>query len=192
MLSLLLAAGAVERMGIAAWFLAVAVGCFLLLLGSMLFGHDHDADHDHDVDHDHGGDHGAGNMSIFSVKIILAFGVGFGAGGFIGARNDLSWLGSSLSGLVGGLVVGGIGYLFLNALYTRQASSTVQTKQLVGATGIVDTSIDAGSVGRIVVSLPSGRETFLAKSATGKPLALNTPVKIVRVDGSIVSVEPTA
>lgn len=194
MTSFLLAAGAAERMGISAWFLAVAVGCFLLLLASMVFGHDHDhdADHDHDVDHDHGGGHGPGHMSVFSVKVMLAFGVGFGAGGYIGARNDLLWLGSLLSGLAGGLVIAGIGYAFLNALYTRQGSSTVQTKQLVGATGIVDTTIDPGSVGRIVVSLPSGRETFLAKSATGERLALNTSVKIVRVDGAIVSVEPSA
>jgi membrane protein implicated in regulation of membrane protease activity len=193
MTSLLLAAGAAERMGISAWFLAVAVGCFLLLLASMVFGHDHDhdADHDHDVDHDHGGGH-ASPMSPFSVKVILTFGVGFGAGGYIGARNDLLWLGSLLSGLLGGLVIGGIGYAFLNALYTRQGSSTVQPKLLVGATGIVDTTIDPGSVGRVVVSLPSGRETFLAKSATGERLALNTSVKIVRVEGAIVSVEPNA
>jgi membrane protein implicated in regulation of membrane protease activity len=192
MTKLLFAAGALERMGIAAWFLTVAVGCFLLLLLSMVFGHDHDhdVDHDHDADHDHGGT-GSGHMSPFSVKVILAAGVGFGAGGFIGARNDLSWLGSSLSGLLGGLVFGGIGYTFLNALFTHQGSSTVRTKELVGITGIVDTSIDPDGVGRVVVSLPSGRETFLARSASGKPLALNTAVKIVRVDGSIVSVEPT-
>jgi len=188
----LLAIGAMERMTISAWFLTVALGCFLLLLISMFFGHDHDhdADHDHDVSHDHEGGHG--NMSVFSVKVILAFGVGFGAGGYLGARNDFLWLGSSLCGLGGGLTIGGIGYAFLNALYTHQGSSTVRTSQLVGATGIVDTTIDPGAVGRIVVSLPSGRETFLAKSATGRRLPLNTPVKIVRVDGSIVSVEPTA
>jgi NfeD-like partner-binding protein len=193
MTSLLLASGATERMGISAWFLAVAIGCFLLLLASMVFGHDHDhdADHDHDVDHDHGAGP-AGAMNVFSVKVVLAFGVGFGAGGYIGARNDFSWLGSSLCGLAGGLLIGGIGYAFLNALYTRQGSSTVQTKLLVGVTGIVDTTIDPGSVGRVVVSLPSGRETLLARSATGERLALNTPVKIVRVEGAIVSVEPSA
>ena len=32
----LLALGVMERMSISAWFLAVAVGCFLLLLASML------------------------------------------------------------------------------------------------------------------------------------------------------------
>jgi hypothetical protein len=192
MADLLVAIGPVERVTVSAWFLTLAVGCFLLLLLSMVLGHDqdHDTDHDHDVDHDHGG--GQGHLSVFSVKIILAFGVGFGAGGFIGARDDLLWLGSSLCGLAGGLVMGGIAYVFLNALYTHQGSSTVRTRDLVGTTGIVDTTIDAGSLGRIVVSLPSGRETFLAKSATGERLALNTPVRIVRVDGSIVSVEPSA
>lgn len=182
----LFALGVMERMTISAWFLIVAVGCFLLLLSSMIFTHDGDGDHDHD------GDSGTGSMSVFSVKIILAFGVGFGAGGYTGAQNDLLWLGSSLCGLAGGLVVGGVGYAFLNALYTRQGSSTVRADQLVGATGIVDTTIDPDGLGRIVISLPSGRETFLARSATGKQLALNTSVKIVRVDGSIVSVEPVA
>ena len=192
MTSVLLAAGAADRLGISAWFLALAVGSFLLLVASMLFGHDQDHDTDHDHDHDHGGGGAHGPMSVLSAKVILAFGVGFGAGGYIGARNDLSWLGSTLAGLGGGLVVGGISYAFLNALYTRQGSSTVQPKQLVGVTGIVDTTIDPGSVGKVVVSLPSGRETFLAKSANGQRLALNTSVKIVRVEGAIVSVEPVA
>jgi membrane protein implicated in regulation of membrane protease activity len=169
-------------MMISAWFLTVAVGCFLLLLGSMVLGQDSD----HDADHDHG----SGSLNVFSIKIVLAFGVGFGAGGYAGAANGLGWLGSSLSGFAGGLVVGGVGYVFLNALYTRQGSSTVRSDSLLGATGIVDTTIDADGVGRIVVSMPSGRETFLAKSATGKPLALNTSVKIVRVEGTIMSVEP--
>jgi len=173
-------------MMISAWFLIVAVGCFLLLLGSMVLGHDSD----HDADH--GADHGAGSMNVFSVKIILAFGVGFGAGGYAGAVNGLGWLGSTLAGLAGGLLVGGIGYAFLNALYTRQGSSTVRTATLVGAIGVVDTGIDADGVGRIVVTMASGQETFLAKSATGKPLPLNTSVKIVRVEGSIMSVEPLA
>lgn len=171
-------------MMISAWFLTVAVGCFLLLVGSMVLGHESD----HDADHD--SDHGGSAMNVFSVKIILAFGVGFGAGGYIGAANGLLWLGSSLSGLAGGLVVGGIGYAFLNALYTRQGSSTIRTDTLVGAVGIVDTGIDPDGVGRIVVSLPSGQETFLAKSATGKALTLNTSVRIVRVEGTIMSVEP--
>ncbi len=171
-------------MMISAWLLTCAVGCFLLLLASMVMGHDSDHDADHDADH------GSGSMNVFSVKIILAFGVGFGAGGYVGAANGLLWLGSALAGLAGGLIVGGIGYAFLNALYTRQGSSTVRTASLIGAVGIVDTGIDADGVGRIVVSLPSGQETFLAKSANGKPLALNTSVKIVRVDGTIMSVEP--
>lgn len=171
-------------MMIPAWFLTVAVGCFLLLLGSMVLGHDSDHDADHGVDH------GSGGMNVFSIKIVLAFGVGFGAGGYVGAANGLGWLGSSLTGLFGGLVVGGIGYAFLNALFTRQGSSTVRSDSLVGLTGIVDTTIDADGIGRIVVTMASGQETFLAKSATGKPLALNTSVKIVRVEGTIMSVEP--
>jgi membrane protein implicated in regulation of membrane protease activity len=171
-------------MMISAWFLTVAVGCFLLLLGSMVFGHESEHEAEHDADH------GGSGMNVFSVKIVLAFGVGFGAGGYIGAVNGLQWLGSTLSGLLGGLVVGGLGYAFLNALYTRQGSSTVRTDTLVGALGIVDTGIDADGVGRIVVSMPSGQQTFLAKSATGKPLNLNTSVRIVRVEGSIMSVEP--
>lgn len=187
MISSLLAQGVLERMGISAWFLTVAVGCFVLLLGSMMMGHDQDHDGGGDHDHDAGG-----AMNVFSVKVVLMFGVGFGAGGFIGARNDLQWLGSSLSGLVGGLIVGGIGYAFLNALFSRQGSSTVQTGTLVGVTGIVDTGIDAQGIGRVMVSLPSGQETFLAKSATGSAIPLNTSVRIVRVEGSILSVEPLA
>ena len=128
----LLAVAPLERMTVSVWFLTIAVGCFLLLLLSLVFGHDHD--HDHDVDHDH--DSGAsGHMSVFSIKILLAFGVGFGSAGYIGARSDLSWMGSTVCGFAGGLVIGGITYLFLNALFTHQASSTVSHERPRGCDG---------------------------------------------------------
>ncbi len=77
--------------------LFAVIGLFsgIILVGSFIFGHDHDvgADHDHDFGGDHDHDHGGGQsspVSIFSVKVIAMFLTGFGGTG---------WLASSYYGL---------------------------------------------------------------------------------------------
>jgi hypothetical protein len=63
-------------------FIAIAAAGFILLLGGSVFGHDHD--HDAHVDHEHDGE-GADEptVSIFSIKVLATFVMGFGAGGAI-------------------------------------------------------------------------------------------------------------
>jgi membrane protein implicated in regulation of membrane protease activity len=187
--SALLAASTWGRLGQSVWYALIAASAAIFLLVSLFFGHDHDADHD--VDHDHGVDHdGASGMSFFSSKVLLMFATGFGAGGYFGTRLDLGPAGAAAAGIGGGLVMAVAGYLFLNALYTRQGSSTVRMDTLVGREGIVDVTIDADKPGQVSCSLPTGREIFTAYSAHRRLIPVGASVRITAVTGATIHVEP--
>jgi membrane protein implicated in regulation of membrane protease activity len=89
-----------------------------------------------------------------------------------------------------GLVMAACGYAFLNALYTRQASSTVQTGGMVGTQGVVDVTIDGDKPGRVACSLSSGRQIFSAYSATHTLIPVGTLVRVTAVMGADLQVEP--
>jgi membrane protein implicated in regulation of membrane protease activity len=189
--ALVLAASVWSRLGQSVWFAVIAVAAALFLLASLVFGHDHDADHDADHDTDHDADHdGSGGMSFFSFKVLLMFATGFGVGGYFASRFDWSVGAAAAAGMGLGLVMAAGGYAFLNALYTRQGSSTVQTSGLVGETGVVDVTIDTDKPGRVACTLPSGRQIFSAYSATGALIPVGTAVRVTGVLGSDLQVEP--
>lgn len=184
---LILLDGAWGRLGQSLWYALIALGAALFLLASLLFGHDHDVDHDvdHDLDHE-----GSAGLSFFSVKVLLMFATGFGAGGYFGTRLGLGTSGCALSGIGLGLAMALVGYLFLNALYTRQGSSTVRPASLVGSEGIVDVTIDADKPGRVACSLPTGREIFTAYSARRVLIPVGSAVRVTAVTGADLHVEP--
>src|SRR4051794_32945314 len=85
------------------YFVWIALFGTAMLCISLVFGGDHD--HDHDAGHDGDSHDGADNMSVLSLKVLWMFTVGFGAGGFFGARAGLNVLNSSLCGLVAGALM---------------------------------------------------------------------------------------
>ena len=67
-------------------FLTLALAGFVLLVFGWIFGHDHDFGHDfsHDFGHDMGHDvDQEGTISIFSLRVLATFVMGFGAAGFV-------------------------------------------------------------------------------------------------------------
>src|SRR5438067_1058080 len=102
-------------------FGSIALAFFIIMVGGFLFGHDHDGA-------DHGIDHGdIATISIFSVKVIATFGMGFGAAGAVAAYYKQDNLVSSLIGIVFGFLLAGTMYLFLNLIARQQASSLIET-----------------------------------------------------------------
>jgi hypothetical protein len=85
-------------------FIAIAAAGFILLLGGSVFGHDHD--HDAHVDHDHDGE-GADEptVSIFSIKVLATFVMGFGAGGAIAAYYNAGPLAATGVGFGTGVIL---------------------------------------------------------------------------------------
>ena len=95
-------------------FLALAFFGAMMLAGGAIFGHDHEHevhfDHDHDHDHSHGGDHDHSDqpsVSIFSMKVMGTFIMTFGCGGAIAYWSGWGWIGSSLTGILAGVVLAG-------------------------------------------------------------------------------------
>jgi len=159
-----------------------AVG-FVILLLSMIFGHDGDVDADAD-----GMDHGP---SIFSVKILSLILVGFGAGGFgLRASTEAGMFVSSMAGVGGSVIVGAFGYFILRAFYRSQASSTIVDQDIVGCEGNLIDGIARDGRGQISCIIRGREITFLARSRDGKPIKRGTPVKIVGKTASVVTVEP--
>jgi membrane-bound ClpP family serine protease len=160
---------------------------FLILIMSLLFGGDADTDADV-VDDTPGAGHGP---SIFSVKMVALFAVGFGAVGFgMRATTEASMMMSSLGGLGGAVVVGIAGYLILRGLYASQASSTITSADIIGKTANLVDAIAEGSNGQISCVLRGREVTFLARSKDGQSIERGVPVRVVGKVGSIVTVEP--
>ncbi len=173
-------------------FLAIALGSFILIAGSFLFGHDHDADHGdagHGVDgHDIGHDMEP-TISFFSVKVIATLTMGFGAAGAIARLYGADYLIASLIGLGIGIVLSLVMYLLLDIIYKQQASSLVQTSSAIGQIGIVQTGIAPGGSGEVSLNVAGQYMTYLAKSAEGKDIPKGRTVKVVSIVGSELIVE---
>jgi len=167
-------------------FLAIAAVGFLFLIISLLFGeifgHGDIGAHGGDV---HGDAHGVGflNLRVLSV-FVTAFG-GFGAiGVHLGYRTEIS----TAIGLVGGLIFGGIIYLFASFLYGQQASSGVGVGELVGRTGQISVAIPAGGLGQVRCALGENVVEKLARTVDGGAIPANTSVKIESIVGETVLV----
>ncbi len=159
-----------------------AVG-FVILILSMIFGHDGDVDVDAD-----GLDHGP---SIFSVKLIALIMVGFGAGGFgLRATTEYGMFAASMTGVGGSIVVGLLGYLILRTFHRSQASSTIVDQDIVGSDANLLDGIDGDGRGQVSCVLRGREITFLARSRDGQSIKRGTPVKIISKTATVVTVEP--
>lgn len=169
-------------------FGSIAIAGLIMLLGGSIFGHDHDVDHDHDGDHDN--DHSDNpTVSLFSVKVIGTFVMGFGAGGAIASHYGAEMLAASGIGFGVGLLMGLLMYGVMYLIYGQQATSIVSTENAVGKTGTVTVLISEYGVGEVDLTLQGQHRTYLAISASGKSIDKNSPVKVVRTAGSQLIVE---
>jgi membrane protein implicated in regulation of membrane protease activity len=163
-------------------FLAIMAAAIILALGGSLFGHEHDAG-GHDVHGSAGGNDST--ISIFSVKVISVFVMGFGGGGAITEYYHHGWVLSSLIGLGVGLVMGAIMYAVLSYLFGHQANSLVYTNELIGRQGVVTIPIEPGAVGEVNVSCGDRIVTYLARtSAEGQPLPKGCVIEVVSSAGN--------
>jgi membrane-bound ClpP family serine protease len=153
-------------------FIAIAVGSFIILASSFLFGHDHD-------------------IGFFSMKVLGTMTMGFGAAGAIARQYGADYLASSLIGLGAGIVLAGVMYLILSIIYKQQASSIVQTSSAIGQTGIVQTGIAGDKLGEVSLNVGGQYMTYLAKSSAGREIPKGRTVKVVGLIGSQLVVEET-
>lgn len=171
-------------------FLGIAALGFFFLLFSFIAGElfgggdavGHDADFHGDV---HGDVHG---VSFLSTRVLSVFITAFGGFGAIGIH--LGW-GIELStalGLAGGVVFGGMIYLFVSFLYSQQASSDIHTGDLVGGTAQVSVTIPQGGMGQVRCTMGETVVEKIARSQDGAGIPANTVVKIEAIVGETVLV----
>lgn len=157
-------------------FLAIGGIGFLFLLVSFLVGDLFDmiglefGSADLDAGHDFG---------VFDSRVVSVFLTSFGSFGAIGTILGYGAAGSSLFGLLGGVVFGAIIFYAGKFLYTQQSTSAVSAKDLVGRTAQVVVAIKPGLVGQI--SCRVGLETVekLARASSGEEIQVG---QIVRID----------
>jgi len=195
------------------FFFYLTSGAMVFLLVSMIIGRGHHGAHGHGWHvghtaahttgahgshhvtahsggaHPGGGKSGPENMSIWSFQMLLLFVGGFGIGGYFGSSSLFGFVLTMLMGTASGLALAAAGYFAINFFYRRQGDSNIESREYVGSTGIVVTSIGVGGVGQVRCQIGTSRDTFLARSGDGTAIPINSVVRIVDMAGSTAVVE---
>jgi len=173
------------------WGCAIVCSAIFTLQAALtLLGMDHDMDFDIDAAHTDTMDMGGG-LSLFSVRSLVNFFVGFGwAGvGFYGLIQQ-TWLLYLVSAAVGA------GFVYLYFFLRRQtmrleSDGTIDISESLGKAGDVYLRIPAGGSGhgKVQISLHGSVHEFPAVTS-GPLLSSGTHVRVVEVlDGGVLRVE---
>jgi membrane protein implicated in regulation of membrane protease activity len=165
-------------------FVGITIAGFILLVGGSIFGHDHDVDHGHDGHFGHDAGHDEATVSMFSVKVIGSFIMGFGAGGAIAAHYGMGSLTASFVGLGVGFLMGLIMYWVMRLIYGQQSTSIVNTSTAVGEIGTVTVPIGRHGTGEVALTLRGQHRSFLASSADTGAIPKGRQVRVVHTAGS--------
>src|SRR5688572_6191855 len=118
---------------------------FLFLLVSLVVGDVFEAI---GFDFDVGGDSGM-DFGLFDTRVLSVFITAFGGFGSIAVWSGWGAVASSLFGLLGGVVFGGVVSAFGRFLIGQQASSSVTDDDLIGRQAQVTVAIKPGEIGQI-------------------------------------------
>lgn len=158
---------------------------FVFLLASLILG---------DIFEMFGGEADLGgegtDFGLFDSRVIAVFITAFGGFGTIAAWSGYGAIASSLAGLLGGLVFGGVVSAFGRFLVGQQASSTVTDDALIGKTAQVTVAIKPGSVGQITARVGDERVERLARASADAEIAVGSLVTIKSIAGDSVIVAP--
>jgi membrane protein implicated in regulation of membrane protease activity len=166
-------------------FLAIAAIGFVFLLVSLVLGDIFDS-----FGIDTGVDGGADGHGLLDSRVISVFVTSFGGFGAIGIQMGLGIVASSLIGLAGGVVLGGLVSLFARFLYKQQSSSSVGAAQMIGRTAQVIVSIAPGSLGQISCRVGEERIEKLARSKDNVEIKAGAMVRVEEIAGDSVIVSP--
>lgn len=164
-------------------FLGIAAIGFAFLLVSFIIGDIFDS-----FGFDTGVDGMADGHAVLDSRVISVFVTAFGGFGAIGIQLGLGIAASSLMGLAGGVLLGGLVSLFGRFLHNQQSSSSVGTGQLIGRTAQVTVSIAPGSLGQISCRIGEERVEKLARSKDNREIKTGAIVRVDEIAGDSVIV----
>ena len=166
-------------------FLGIAAIGFVFLLISLLIGDLFDS-----FGMETGLDGGADGHGFLDSRVISVFVTSFGGFGAIGIQMGLGTVASSLLGLGGGIVLGGLVSIFARFLYRQQASTSVTTAQLIGRTAQVIVPISPGNLGQVSFRVGEERVEKLARSKDGSEIKAGSLVRVDEIAGDSLIVSP--
>ena len=166
-------------------FLGIAAIGFIGLLVSLVAGDIFDS-----FGFETGLDGGADGHGFLDSRVLSVFITAFGGFGAIGIQMGAGIVSSSLIGLAGGIVFGGLVSIFARFLYKQQSSSSVATTQLVGRTAQVIVSIGPGSMGQISCRVGEERIEKLARSKNNREIRAGAIVRVEEIAGDSLIVSP--
>jgi membrane protein implicated in regulation of membrane protease activity len=166
-------------------FLGIGALGFVFLLISLIVGDIFDS-----FGFETGLDGVAEGHVLLDSRVISVFVTSFGGFGAIGIQMGLSTVASSLIGLGGGIVLGGVVSLFGRFLYKQQSSSSVTTAQLVGRSAQVIVAIAPGSIGQVSCRIGEERVEKLARTRDDRGIKAGATVRVDEVAGDSLIVSP--
>jgi membrane protein implicated in regulation of membrane protease activity len=158
---------------------------FIFLLISLVVGDVFEAI---GFDVDVGGDSGM-DFGFFDSRVISVFITAFGGFGAIAVWSGWGVVASSLIGLLGGVIFGGVVSAFGRFLIGQQATSSVTDGDLIGRTAQVTVGIKAGEIGQISTRIGDERIDKIARSKDNEEIKVGTIVKVASISGDSVIVE---
>jgi membrane protein implicated in regulation of membrane protease activity len=178
------------------FFLCLLAGLIYAVISLIMsggFGSAEPADVSADAGGVDGGDIGGEiTFSPVSPVVIATFITAFGGGGIVGTEG-LKWsaVASAALAVGSGLLVAGLVYTVLNAVYKRtQGSSEAKSDDIVGLAAEVITPMSKNGTGEVAYVIRGARFTGSARSVDNSRIEKNSLVKIVRVAGSTLYVKP--
>ena len=130
------------------------------------------------------------DFGLLDSRVIAVFITAFGGFGVIGAQMGFGAVGSSLIGLLGGVVFAAVVSAFGRFLVAQQASSTVTDNDLIGRTAQVTVAIRSGAIGQITAKIGDERVERIARAKDGAEISTGSIVKVESVIGDSVIVVP--
>ena len=178
------------------YFFCLLIGLIYAIIATILGGHHFDFG-GHDVavgGHDVGTEMSGGEVqfSPLSPVVIATFITSFGAMGLISLfALKISALPSVLVSVIVALAIAALVFIAFAKLFSvTQSSSEAQVADLAGTIGEVTTPISATGLGEVAYVQRGSRYSSPAKSVDGNPIDRNASVKIVKVVGNTVYVQP--
>lgn len=136
--------------------------------------------------HASGGDGGFGALDS---RVLSVFLTAFGGFGLIAAWTGYGALASSLFGLLGGIIFGGVVSAFGKFLISQQSSSSVTDKDILGRTAQVTVGIKPGELGQVTMRIGDERVEKLARSNSDEEIKNGAIVKVSAIAGDSVLVK---
>jgi len=145
-----------------------------------------------DASHPDGGSSGITLSDLLSLRNFLMFLVGFGAVGMEMTSAGYNAWQSSFGGVVGGIVLAAIGFLFYRMIAKQQGSSVTKLGALAGKQAQVITSIPEDGYGEIRLNDQFGASITLMALSKDGPLSAGSCVEVVAVVANAATVKKVA